>query len=65
LVAKSRYCARKNEIFVFSKPRPVRTMHKSEGWTPQSIADDFLPAARPFFSDPAERSGDVFGYDPI
>lgn len=56
---------RKNEIFVFSKPRPVRTMHKSEGWTPQSIADEFLPAARPFFSDPAERSGDVFGYDPI
>lgn len=56
---------RKNEIFVFSKPRPVRTMHKSDGWTPQSIADEFLPAARPFFSDPAERSGDVFGYDPI
>jgi NAD(P)-dependent dehydrogenase (short-subunit alcohol dehydrogenase family) len=56
---------RKNEIFVFSKPRPVRTMHKSDGWTAQSIADEFLPAARPFFSDPAERSGDVFGYDPI
>ena len=56
---------RKNEIFVFSKPRPVRTMHKSDGWTPQSIADEFLPAARTFFSDPTERSGDIFGYDPI
>lgn len=56
---------RKNEIFVFSKPRPVRTVHKSDGWTVQSIAEEFLPAARPFFTDPTERSGDIFGYDPI
>ncbi len=56
---------RKNEIFVFSKPRPVRSMHKAEGWTAQSIADEFLPAVRRSLARADERSGDVFGYDPI
>lgn len=56
---------RKNELFVFSKPRPIRSMQKSEGWSAQSIADEFLPAVRGSLADPTERSGDVFGYDPI
>lgn len=59
------FSVRKNEIALFSKPRPIRSMQKNEGWTPQSIADELLPAFRPSFADPAERSGDVFGYDPI
>lgn len=55
---------RKNEIFLFSKPRPIRTMHRSEGWTAESIARDLLPAFRPsFYAN--ERSGDIFGWDPI
>lgn len=56
---------RKNEIFLFSKPRPIRSMQKSEGWTPQAIADEMLPAFRPSFARADERSGDIFGYDPI
>ncbi len=56
---------RKNEIFLFSKPRPIRSMQKSEGWTPQAIAEELLPAFRPSFARADERSGDVFGYDPI
>jgi NAD(P)-dependent dehydrogenase (short-subunit alcohol dehydrogenase family) len=56
---------RKNEIFIFSKPRPIRTLHKSGGWTVESLTNEFLPAAQPFFADPAERSGDIFGYDPV
>jgi NAD(P)-dependent dehydrogenase (short-subunit alcohol dehydrogenase family) len=59
------FSVRKNEIALFSKPRPIRSMQKNEGWTPQSIADELLPAFRPSFANPAERSGDVFGYDPI
>lgn len=59
------FAVRKNEIFLFSKPRPVRSMHKGEGWTAQAIAEELLPAFRPSFADPAERSGDIFGYDPI
>ena len=26
---------RNNEIFLFSQPRPVRTIHRSDGWTPR------------------------------
>lgn len=64
-VSNQVFGVRKNEIFLFSKPRPIRSMQKNEGWTPQAIADEMLPAFRGSFADPAERSGDVFGYDPI
>lgn len=56
---------RKNEIFLFSKPRPIRSMHKAEGWSAASIASELLPAFRPSFARADERSGDVFPYDPI
>lgn len=58
------FCIRKNEIFLFSLPRPIRSMHRSEGWTPESIARDLLPAFKPSFT-PLTRSGDVFCWDPI
>ena len=56
---------RKNEIFLFSKPRPIRSMHKSDGWTPSAIAEELLPAFRNSFARADERSGDIFPYDPI
>ncbi len=55
---------RKNEVFLFSKPRPVRTIHKSDGWTAASLAAEMLPAFKSSFA-PNERSGDVFAWDPI
>nr|WP_087574861.1 SDR family NAD(P)-dependent oxidoreductase [Sphingomonas sp. CDS-1] len=58
------FCVRKNEIFLFSVPRPIRSMHRSEGWTPDSIASDLLPAFRPSFH-PLQRSGDIFAWDPV
>ncbi len=64
-VSNQIFGVRKNEVFLFSKPRPIRSMQKSEGWTPQSLAEEMLPAFRPSFADPMERSPDVFGYDPI
>lgn len=59
------FCVRKNEILLFSKPRPIRSMHKSEGWTPQSIADELLPAFRSSFPESKERTADIFNYAPI
>jgi NAD(P)-dependent dehydrogenase (short-subunit alcohol dehydrogenase family) len=56
---------RKNEILLFSKPRPVRSMVKLEGWTPQAIADELIPAFRPAFARADEVSADVFPYDPV
>ena len=58
------FCVRKNEIFLFSVPRPIRSMHRAEGWTPDTIASDLLPAFKPSFH-PLARSGDIFAWDPV
>ena len=55
---------RANEIFLFSQPRPVRSVHRSEGWTPQSIAEHAIPAMRAGFYG-LDRSQDVFTWDPV
>ena len=58
------FAARNNEIFLISQPRPVRSVHRGEGWTPQSVAAHALPALKASFFD-LDRSGDVFSWDPI
>src|SRR5499427_1768376 len=35
---------RMNEVFLFSQNRPLRSVHRGEGWTPQSIAEQAIPA---------------------
>ena len=55
---------RRNEIFLISHPRPVRSMHRSDGWTPQTIADHLVPTFRNSFQ-PLDRSPEVFSWDPI
>lgn len=59
------FSVRKNEILLFSKPRPLRSMAKLEGWTPQTIANELIPAFRPDFARADEVSAHVFPYDPI
>lgn len=58
------FAVRNNEIFLISQPRPVRSVHRSEGWSPQSVASHALPALKASFFA-LERSGDVFSWDPI
>jgi NAD(P)-dependent dehydrogenase (short-subunit alcohol dehydrogenase family) len=55
---------RNNEIFLFNQPRAVRTIHRSDGWTPDKISQQLKGALGPSFT-PLERSGDVFSWDPI
>jgi NAD(P)-dependent dehydrogenase (short-subunit alcohol dehydrogenase family) len=55
---------RNNEIYLFSQPRPIRSAHRSEGWTPQSVLDTALPMLSADFF-PLDRSGDVFTWDPV
>lgn len=55
---------RANEIFLFSQPRPRRSVHRSEGWTPESIAQVAMPAMKHEFHA-LERSPDVINWDPI
>lgn len=55
---------RKNEVFLFSQPRPIRTMHRAEGWTPEALAEQLLPGFKPSFV-PLDVTQDVFGWQPI
>ncbi len=59
------FAVRRNEIVLFGKPRPVRSMARGDGWTAQSIADDLIPALRADFARADEVSAHVFPYDPI
>ncbi|HEX9321090.1 MAG TPA: SDR family NAD(P)-dependent oxidoreductase [Xanthobacteraceae bacterium] len=58
------FAVRRNEILLMSQPRPLRSVHRGEGWTPQTIAEHAIPALKGSFY-PLERSGDVFSWDPI
>ncbi|MDF3072546.1 MAG: 3-hydroxyacyl-CoA dehydrogenase [Alphaproteobacteria bacterium] len=58
------FAVRQNEIFVFNHNRPIRSVHRSEGWTASSIADHAMPALRSWFT-PLQRSGEVFRWDPV
>ena len=58
------FTVRNNEIFLMSQPRPLRSVHRSEGWTPEFIAEHGMPALKASFV-PMERSGDVFSWDPV
>ena len=53
-----------NEIFVFDPYRPVRSVHRSEGWDVKAIADHAVPALKAHFAA-LDHSGDVFSWDPL
>lgn len=57
------FSVRKNEISLFSQPRPIMTMQRTEGWTPETISSDLLPAFRPNLV-PLNNTIDVFSWDP-
>ena len=63
-VNRSLYVQAATRLFEHSQPRPLRSVHHAEGWTPQRIAQQAIPAMRAQFT-PLERSQDVFSWDPI
>jgi NAD(P)-dependent dehydrogenase (short-subunit alcohol dehydrogenase family) len=58
------FAVRNNEIFLFNQPRPIRVIHRSDGWTPERLEAQLKGAFGASFT-PLERSGDVFAWDPI
>jgi NAD(P)-dependent dehydrogenase (short-subunit alcohol dehydrogenase family) len=58
------FAVRANEIMLMSQPRPLRSVHHSEGWTPELIGEIAIPAMRKQFYA-LERSPDVIDWDPI
>ena len=58
------FSVRNNEIYLFNQNRPIRTLHRSDGWTPEKLDAQLKGAFAPSFT-PLERSGDVFSWDPV
>ena len=64
LPAASAARARYEHLGALSQPRPVRSVQRGEGWTPESIAEHAIPALRKSFV-PLDVSADVFSWDPV
>jgi len=58
------FATRMNEIFLMSQSRPLRGIHRSQGWTPQTIAEHAIPALKAQFYGP-DRNQDLFTWDPV
>ncbi|HEV8315292.1 MAG TPA: SDR family NAD(P)-dependent oxidoreductase [Burkholderiaceae bacterium] len=58
------FAIRNNEIFLMSQPRPIRSVHRGEGWTPETVVQHALPALKGSFYA-LDRSSDVFTWDPV
>ena len=58
------FAVRANEIFLMSQNRPPRSVHRAEGWTPETVASHAVPALRAGFYT-LDRSQDVFSWDPV
>jgi NAD(P)-dependent dehydrogenase (short-subunit alcohol dehydrogenase family) len=58
------FAVRMNEIFLMSQSRPLRSIHRAEGWTPQTLAEHGMPALKSSFYK-LDRSADIFNWDAI
>ena len=58
------FAVRMNEIFLMGQSRPLRSVHRGEGWTPQTIAEHGMPALKSSFYK-LDRSADIFNWDAI
>ena len=58
------FAVRGNEVFLMSQPRPLRSVHRSEGWTPETLRDHMMPTLKSSFI-PLDMSRDVFSWTPV
>ena len=57
------FAVRRNEIVLMSQSRPLRSVQRDGGWTPELVRDHAFPALLPSML-PLDRSQDVFTWDP-
>lgn len=55
---------RGNELHLYSQPRPIRTLHRSDGWTVTSLSEQLERAWRTSLT-PLERHQDVIAWDAL
>ncbi|MCY4192229.1 MAG: SDR family oxidoreductase [Rhodospirillaceae bacterium] len=58
------FAVRNNEVYLMSQARPVRSVHRSEGWTAETVLNHAFPAMKAHFYA-LDRSADVFSWDPV
>jgi NAD(P)-dependent dehydrogenase (short-subunit alcohol dehydrogenase family) len=58
------FAVRRNEIFLMSQSRPIRSVHRGEGWTLESIREHGMPALKGSFYK-LDRSADIFNWDAV
>src|SRR5258708_24492602 len=58
------FSVRNNEIFLFNQTPPIRSIHRSDGWTPEKLDAQLKRAFGPSFT-PLDRSTEVFSWDPL
>ena len=58
------FAVRGNEVVLFNQPRPVRSVARLEGWTPETLIAQALPSMKASYTD-VGATASVFPYDPI
>jgi len=58
------FAVRGNEVILFNQPRPIASVARSDGWTPETLLTEALGALKPKFTDMG-ASATVFPYDPV
>jgi NAD(P)-dependent dehydrogenase (short-subunit alcohol dehydrogenase family) len=58
------FAVRKNEVMLMSQSRPLRSVQRDGGWTPELLAEQLVPSMRHDFYG-LDRSADVFSWDPV
>ena len=58
------FAVRLNEIYLMGQSRMVRSIHRSEGWTPETIAEHAMPALRSSFMS-VQSSVQHYDWDPV
>ena len=58
------FAVRNNEIFLMGQSRPIRSVHRGEGWTPETVLNHAIPSMQASFYG-LDRSQDVFSWDPV
>jgi len=58
------FSVRGNEVVLFSQPRPVKSVSRMEGWTPETLIEQGLSAMEGSFTDLGATTS-VFPYPPV
>ena len=63
-VSGQTFGVRGDEMFLYSRPKILRTMHKADGWSPEECAKSLLPGLKASF-EPLQTTPDIIAWEPL